>query len=287
MQTAVILALMCGVCSLMQASETVGPHRFVQDRVDVYVYTLRQEVTLVTAGDKMTFSTLLNFEYALRPRQVTDQRVELEVRLQRIKGAHCGPGSKHVIDTKGESTEARGEQDPLLGNLFSLIDIPLILVVDPASGRVVEVRGTEALAQALRTRLGENAEALEGAIQGSWTADHIGRLWTRLLAVPGTAKETIDLRPALPASVERTWEGTTWKDQLAPGEPPILNLHSRPTPVSLTLIKAEGTGRSQWRQGVLEVINGDLEATWRGTALSQPVEQLQRIRWSFTRLAGP
>lgn len=252
----------------------------------VYKYELVQDVTWRSAGDELAYRTAMIWELLLLPRGTTeDGRLRLQVVVTQIDARHRGPGSEHRLRAGG-ARATEGADDPLLGNLVALMDIPLTLTVDPTTGRVTAVEGHEAIVDALEARHPGRAggtSPIATAAAEAYAPDRLARLWSTLLAVPRSGIERVPLEPPLSGEAIRRWEGDRYTLALPADAAPTAVLHTSPGRVALQLERLSGSGSVRHAEGLLLGAEGTIEATFAGEALTQDLVQQHRIRWTLAR----
>jgi hypothetical protein len=184
-----------------------------------------------------------------------------------------------------DSAVVDADPDPLLGHLTALEGITLVLTVDPATGLVEQVAGTDELARriaaAVPNRLDPSGPSpLATAARATYTPEALARLWTTVLALPqGPAR--LPLAPPAGGTLERTWNGTAWTARLAEGSVPV-TVGTPPTDVTGTLADLTGNGSLTLDGGLPRTAQGEVSFTMRLTALTQPVESRHRMTWALT-----
>jgi hypothetical protein len=271
------------------AAAAVPGYRFTVGRNQLYAYSLDQAVTWESAGDRLEYHTKLTWKFLLAVTEATAGRAVLEITILRVQATHDGPGSRRLVDS-GRPEGQDGSDDPLIGHLLALNGAVLTVVVDPATGRVAEVRGGEAIVARINQRapapFAGDPPPLEAQAKASFGSEALARLWSQLLALPTTMPERVPLGPPLGGEVERTWQANGAYVLAFPGGVDRLSvkLVPDPTPVETTLSELGGSGRIAQNDGLPGESKGEVLFTLTFNALTQPVAQRHRLQWRLDPL---
>jgi hypothetical protein len=243
-----------------------------------YVYETRQEVSWASAGDRLRFTTAMTWKLVLKGRAPG----EAGVTVLRVTARHEGPGTVRTVDS---AADPGTDPDPLLGHLAGLEGVTFGLSVDPATGAVTRVTGTEAIAKRVAARVPDlvnptGPSPIEDQARALYSPDHLAKLWTAVLALPG-GPTRLPLAGIPNGTLVRTWGANgTWTASLAEGQAPV-TLGQPPTQIACFLTDLKGGGTLTLANGLPEKATGDLTFTLRLTALTQPVESVHHLTWSM------
>lgn len=258
------------------------------EREAVYKYELVQDVIWRSGGDDLSYRTAMIWELLVVPKgRSEDGQLLLLVVVTQIDARHHGPGSEHRVHGGG-TQPTTGADDPLLGNLLALMDVPLTLSVEPTTGVVTAVEGAQGIVDKLVAanpgRAGGASPIAEQAA-AAYAPERLARLWSTLLTVPREGEERVPLEAPLSGEAVRRWNGSRYSLELPAGlKPPAVLLHTSPGRVELRLEGLTGSGSVQLVDGVLRGAEGRIEAALSGSAMTQDLRQEHRIRWTLARL---
>lgn len=245
-----------------------------------YLYELKQQVAWESAGDRLAYATEVSWKVLLAGRGQRDGRCEVAATVLRVTASHRGPGSERRFDSAEEGDDA------LLGHLKAVEGAVLTLAVEPRSGRVESVRGTETIAAAVARRAPDLADPgapspLAEAARQAYAPARLARLWSQLLARPGEAPERVPLGEPLAGEMQRRWNGEAWT--LAGATDPLpVSFLADPTPVKGVVTGLRGAGANRQRDGWPGGAEGEMSFTLELEALTQPVRQEHRIAWTLS-----
>lgn len=276
-----------------RTSNAAGWH-FTVGQSLIYTYECTQQVSWASAGDQLSYITLLRFRFVLSPTLVTDERAELTATFLSVRAEHRGPGSLRVVDSS-HPPEERGSEDLMLGHLLALENAVFSLSCDPRTGAVSAVQGGDEVARriAASTRSDFKGAAnpdepspLLKPAEKAYASENLSRLWSQLLATAGDGPRRVDLGPPLAITVEQTWKAHQWTCALPTGAlPSKVTLATEPAPVEAALSALSGKG-AVTPAAVPRDNQGELRYCLRFTALTQPVEQKHVLTWRLRREGG-
>jgi hypothetical protein len=269
---ALLLPVLAATATAADGYTFAGPPR-------MYQYRLTQQVAWDSAGDHLAYTTELGWKVLLAGRGQRDGRCEVLATVLRVTASQRGPGGEHAYDSAG-----RGD-DALFGHLKAVEGAVLTLVVDPRSGKVDTVRGTEAMVEAVARRAPDQADPgapspLAESARQAYAPARLARLWSQVLACPAAGPEPLPLGEPLGGEAQRTWKGQEWT-LMADGVARPVTLFAEPVPVAGRVVGLAGGGANRQRDGWPESAAGKLSFTLELAALTQPVRQEHRLSWSF------
>jgi hypothetical protein len=252
----------------------------------LYTWSLRQSTAWQSADDHLRFDTEITWKLGLRSLGrdgAQPQQQRLNATIITVAATHRGPGA----DSRVASVDGTGADDPLLGHLLALAGHTLELWVEPATGTVTRVGGTEAIIAALAERapaaVPGDPPPLDAANRAAFAPEALARIWSQALALPGPSA-TVALPPpfAADAAYARTWSGQAWTANLP--KPVAFVVASDPAPVRGTLTALDGSGTNVLAGGMPRQIQGNLTFTIDYVALTQPVSVQQAVEWRLEEL---
>ncbi len=293
--SASVVLLLSALPALAATGEVPAGWSFPPDQVRFYVYTLNQDTTFASAGDTLKYTSSFTWKLGMSGQPAAAERAKVNVTGIRIQASHRGPDRTVEIDSSRAPGE-RGEQDPLLGGLLALHGVTLTLDLDPRTGQVAGVSGGEAIVANVNRLVpaafpGE-PPPLDAAARQTYSAEALARWWTQALARPPAdgKPQTIALGAGptalIEGSAERRWTGLAWTAALPAGTAHLpVRLSPDPNPVEGKLHGLSGEGRIESAaDGWPDLIEGRLTFTLTLTALTQPVEQKNEIRWRLKQV---
>lgn len=272
------LRFMCG--GLLAAGLGAAESYSFSGTARVYLYTVNQEVSWVSAGDTLRFTSEISWKLLLKARSVNGNQAELAATVVRVIARHDGPGSSHRFDS------ASAEDDALLGHLKALEGAVLGVFVNNTTGRVTQVNGGEAIAAAIAARAPNRADPtapspLAAAASTTYSPAALARQWDGLLALAGP-EAVIELAAPLTGTATRTWDKDQWSLRLPAGALPMrVQLFKEPTPVQGTISAFSASGTTLCTAGWPGGSAGELRFTLELGALTQPVSQAHTLRWTL------
>jgi len=279
-----LLALLVAATALPAAEGwafTVGQHR-------MWAYELKQEVSWVSAGDTLTYTTTMVWKLLADPQTVAPERVALRVQILRVIATHLGPGSDRNVDSARDL--GRETQDPLLGHLAAMEGAVFDLDLDPRTGAVLAAHGGAELARRLAERVpsavpGEPSPLAQAAAV-TWSDAALARMFGQMLALPSEVAQTVALGEPLDLTATRTWSGTVSSLTIPPNQlPRSVQLSRPPLAVTATLASLAGSTTTAATADQLPGdIRGQLDFTLVLDALTQRVEQQHRVLWRLSEL---
>lgn len=247
-------------------------------RIRAYQYETTQEVVWASVGDQVRSTTSMTWKLILKGKGPG----EAAVTVLRVQARHEGPGVRREVDS---AADPGTEPDPLLGHLTALEGVTFGLTVEPTTGVVRAVTGTDMIAKrvaaafpnlldpAAPSPIADQARAL-------YSPDHLGKLWTAVLALP-SGPAHLPLAGPQGGTLVRTWTGDAWTATLA--EPEVaVRLGRPPTDITGVLTGMTGQGTLRLAEGLPQEATGEVAFVLRLTALTQPVESRHRLRWRLT-----
>jgi len=289
MRIAICLLLLGGLAA-------ADGHAFAEGDRHRYVYAVEDTVRWSSEDDELAFRSHLRWVFVLVVGEVAEERAELLVTFLGVDAGIRGPASEHRYATVDEDTgeERVGADDPLFGHLAALEGATLELSVDPRTGEVGEVGGTDDLVARMkryqRRRDGIVDPALIERVRAAYAPAELARIWSRILEVPGEGADRLDLGERLGGHLARTWNDGAWEVALPEDESarPTVMLAGAPKPVEVRMSALEGSGYNEFSdEGLLLGGRGAIDFTLAGEALTQPLEQHHELRWEATRLPWP
>jgi hypothetical protein len=265
-------------------------YQFATGKTTLYAYDLSQQVEWQSAGDTLTYASMVKWEFSLTPQLVTGERCELGVVILHISASHGGPGGRHAIDSR-LPVDQNGRDDPLLGHLLALDGALLTVVLDPRSGLVAEVRGGEEIVARIN-RLVPAAVAgevppLDAQSRAAYAPAALARLWGEMLALPAGegVVQNVTLGAPVAGTVVRRWQGSRYSLSLPDGTTHLDGvLISDPTPVTASVSMISGSGETALRGGLPFTSSGELRFLVTLSALTQPVVQHHHLSWTLRQV---
>jgi len=281
-----ILAAVLGACGSTAAAADSGWH-FAPGDPHVYLYSVQDQTSFESAGDKLTYSSAFSWKLVLARHDVpsVSGRIALGVSILRITASLDGPASHHAIDTDAPSSEAR--HDPLFGHLFDLNGAGFVLQLDPLTGMVSAVSGGEQVAARIAKSepsafSEDEASPLEAAARAAYSSQALSAIYSQLLALPVGGSQDVPLTPPLQGTLVRTWNGGQYALALPQGTTSLpITLGNGPLAVTGTLSEVAGSGNVAPHRGVPGTADGHLAFTLTLTALTQPVVEHQVLTWTM------
>ncbi len=257
-------------------------YAFVAGASEYYVAQVEQSVSWSSAGETLEYTTLITWKWALKVVEATPERAVLRLTELRVTAKHTGPGSLRLVD----SSTGEGADDPLLGHLAAFDGVVLTLTVDPVTGAVSAVVGGDQMIERINRRTpGTGAGATpphDAAARLAYSSDNLARWWTQLLGLPAAEPQRVALSDPLQGAFIRTWTGEAWK-AAGDGEATAV-IGAGTSAVALAVRELTGSGRIQLRDGMPELSEGAMTFALELTALTQPVTQQHKLRWSLARV---
>jgi hypothetical protein len=253
------------------------------DAVRLYAWNTTQTAQWKSAGDELRYATDITWQLALRCAALDGPRLTLNATFISVHATHRGPGTDITID----SATGAGSDDPLLGHLVALAGATLSLDVERSTGHVVAVRGGEAIIAAINTRAPPavvgDPPPLDAQAQAAFGPDALARLWSQILALPGSDAAVVLPAPFTTGGMQRNWKDQAWTAALPAGTTPAFELSKDPQPVRGTLRKLTGGGSIELDAGLPSKAAGHLEFTLAIEAQTQPVETVNVLGWTLER----
>lgn len=254
------------------------------DTLRLYTWNTTQTAQWKSAGDDLRYATDITWKLALRCAALDGPRMTLNATFVSVHATHRGPGTDITVD----SATGAGSDDPLLGHLVALAGATLSLDVERATGRVSAVRGGEAIIAAINTRAPPavvgDPPPLDAQAQAAYGPEALTRLWSQILALPGSEAAVALPAPFTAGTMQRTWKDQAWTVALPGGAAPAFELSKDPQPVRGTVRKLSGGGSIELDGGLPAKASGKLEFTLAIEAQTQPVETVNVLSWSLDRL---
>lgn len=263
------------LCALLPFAAMASDTYDMAGKVRAYVYETVQEVEWSSAGDRLRYSTSLTWKLVLKAKSAT----ECNLTILRVQARHEGPGSQRSVDSAGPR---EADPDPLLGHLTALEGVTFGLILDPSTGTITRVTGTETIAKRVAAAVPNlldptGPSPIDEQARALYSPDHLQKLWTAVFALP-TGPTRLPLAGPQGGTLIRTWTGSTWTATLAEPEIPV-TLGKPPAEVTGLLTGLTGTGGLTLKDGLPHEATGDLTFTLRLTALTQPTEARHHLTW--------
>jgi hypothetical protein len=275
------------------AAAATGPgpaaagYQFAAGKTTLYTYDLSQQVEWQSAGDTLSYTSSVGWEFSLTPQQLASERCELAVVILHIAASHAGPAGSHLVDSR-LPVDRNGRDDPLLGHLLALDGAQLTVVLDPRTGAVEAVRGGEEIVKRINQRFPAASEGevppLDAQSRAAYGSAALARLWGEMLALPAGdgVVQTVPLNGPLAGSIERSWQGARYTLSLPKGTEHLDGaLFSDPTPVTASVSAVSGGGETVLRGGLPSTSSGELRFVVTLSALTQPVVQRHHLSWTL------
>lgn len=288
-----LLALLARSAAGAAESAPAAPGRapagytFAVGKTTLYTYDLSQQVEWQSAGDTLSYTSRVGWEFSLTPSQVTPERCELAVVILHVIASHAGPGGSHLVDSR-LPVDRNGRDDPLLGHLLALDGAQLTVVIDPRSGVVEAVRGGDEIVKRIDQLYPAAVEGevppLDAQSKAAYGSGALARLWGEMLALPGGdgVVQSVALGGPVAGTVERRWQGSHFTLSLPQGTAHLDGaLLSDPTPVTASVSAISGGGDTALRSGLPFTSTGELRFTVTLSALTQPVVQRHHLTWTL------
>lgn len=270
------------------ATPAASGYAFTPKASQLYVYSLKHTVAWESAGDRLSYTSTLTWKFALTVAEVTEERALLDATILRVQASLDGGGSHRQVDS-GATDGNDGGDDPLLGHLLALNGTILRLTVVPATGRVSEVGGGDAIIARINKRVPAltpgDTPPLDAASRVAYSSEALARLWSQLLARPSGTPTMVPLGPPLSGEIERTWQGDAFTVKLPAGTDRLqATLVGDPTPVAVVLSELTGAGSTSLAKGLPGAGKGELSYLVTFQALTQPGAQRHTLVWDLTPL---
>jgi len=275
------------VAGASTASAADDAWRFVPGEPHVYLYSVQDQTSFESAGDKLSYTSSFSWKLVLARHDVPDVggKITLGVSILRITASLDGPASHHAIDTDAPSSEAR--HDPLFGHLFDLNGAGFVLLLDPQTGVVSSVSGGEQVAARISKSepsafSADEASPLEAAAKAAYSSQALSAVYSQLMALPVGGSQEVPLTPPLHGALIRTWDGGQYALALPHGTTSLpITLGSGPLAVTGAISEVVGQGSVAPHRGVPGTADGHLAFTLTLTALTQPVIEHQVLTWTM------
>lgn len=277
------LLLVLAAAGLLIAADEYDPK---PDQLRFYRWTTTQDAEWTSAGDKLHYRSEIVWRLGLRCASVEGARMRLKATFVTVTASHQGPG----IDVRLDSATGAGSDDPLLGHLMALVGATLDIDADRRTGAVATVGGGEAIIAAINQRAPATVPGdpppLDAGARAAYGPEALARLWSQILALPGSGTEVALPAPFAPGSTMlRTWTGQAWTAALPTGAaPPAFELARDPTPVRGTVRELSGTGGVALSGGLTGRATGSLSFTLTFDALTQAADSRQQVSWEMVEI---
>jgi len=280
-----ILAATLCACAGAASGADGASWRFVPGEPHVYLYSVQNQTSFESAGDKLSYTSSFSWKLVLARHDAPEDggRITLGVSILRITASLDGPASHHAIDTDAPSSEAR--HDPLFGHLFDLNGAGFVLRLDPLTGAVSSVTGGEQVAARIATSepsafADDEASPLEAAAKAAYSSQALSAVFSQMMALPVGGSQNVPLTAPLTGSLIRTWNGGQYSLALPAGISTLpITLGTGPLAVTGTLSEVAGQGNVAPHLGIPGTADGHLSFTLTLTALTQPVVEHQVLTW--------
>ena len=248
----------------------------------VYQAEVEQEVSWVSMGDTLRFTSGSTWRFLVQGRPGTATEAEFSALVLRVTGFHRGPGWDESVDSAQRSAAAA----PLLGHLQAAEGVVLSVRVERATGRVIEVRGGETLVQRIGERSRDPADPsapgmLAGAAGELYGRDRLIAWWRQSLDPP--VDGSLTLTAPLHGEAAVTWTGNRGQIRLPRGATAVPVLLARdPAPVQGWMEEVRGELTTvPASDGWLGQRSGEMSFRLVLDANTQPVASAHVVRWRF------
>mgnify|MGYP000125222443 CR=1 FL=1 len=251
------------------------------DQLVLYRWTTTQTAQWKSAGDDLRYDTRIVWDLALRCAAVNGAQMTVKATFVQVSATHRGPGT----DIRVDSPSGAGAGDPLLGHLLLLAGRTLTLEVERTTGRVLTVAGADELIAAINAKVPAavpgDPPPLDAQARAVYGPEALARLWSQVLALPGSATAVPLPAPFTSGSMTRTWQDLSWTVKLPDGPAPTFELAKLPAAVRGSVTGLSGSGALALAAGLPAKSSGKLAFQLVIDAMTQPVTTSNEVTWEL------